>query len=96
MAHGSAGIPGARLDGQTDPVRAGSITEVAGAASDTITADPDVTLGSGWASGSTVVLAPPGTVGGVDVRGEHRAVEKPNCSTLQQRQPCRRNRADGR
>ena len=31
--------------------------------------DPDATLGSGWACGSTVVLAPPGTVGGVDVRG---------------------------
>lgn len=31
--------------------------------------DPDATLGSGWASGSTVVLAPPGTVGAVDGRG---------------------------
>ncbi|MGV9801097.1 P1 family peptidase [Mycobacterium sp. NPDC003449] len=31
--------------------------------------DPDVTLGSGWASGSTVVIAPPGTVGAVDGRG---------------------------
>ncbi|BBX30011.1 P1 family peptidase [Mycolicibacterium alvei] len=31
--------------------------------------DPDVSLGSGWASGSTVVLAPPGTVGAVDGRG---------------------------
>jgi L-aminopeptidase/D-esterase-like protein len=31
--------------------------------------DPDVTLGSGWASGSTVVLTPPGTVGAVDGRG---------------------------
>ncbi|BBY46404.1 P1 family peptidase [Mycolicibacterium celeriflavum] len=31
--------------------------------------DPDVTLGSGWASGTTVVLTPPGTVGGVDGRG---------------------------
>lgn len=31
--------------------------------------DADATLGSGWASGSTVILAPPGTVGGVDVRG---------------------------
>ncbi|MET0756907.1 MAG: P1 family peptidase [Mycobacterium sp.] len=29
----------------------------------------DATLGSGWATGSTVVLTPPGTVGGVDVRG---------------------------
>ena len=31
--------------------------------------DPDVTLGSGWASGTTVVLTPPGTVGSVDGRG---------------------------
>ncbi|MBN9636667.1 MAG: P1 family peptidase, partial [Actinobacteria bacterium] len=27
------------------------------------------TLGGGWATGTTVVLAPPGTVGAVDVRG---------------------------
>ncbi|MGV0994195.1 MAG: P1 family peptidase [Mycobacterium sp.] len=37
--------------------------------------DPDATVGdkssagSGWACGTTVVVAPPGTVGGVDVRG---------------------------
>jgi len=31
--------------------------------------DPDVTLGSGWASGTTVILTPPGTVGAVDGRG---------------------------
>ena len=34
--------------------------------------DPDATtgeVGTGWACGTTVVLAPPGTVGGVDVRG---------------------------
>ncbi|MDI3315569.1 MAG: P1 family peptidase [Mycobacterium sp.] len=31
--------------------------------------DPDVTMGSGWATGVTVVLAPPGTVGAVDSRG---------------------------
>lgn len=31
--------------------------------------DPDAALGAGWASGSTVVLAPPGTVGAVDGRG---------------------------
>jgi L-aminopeptidase/D-esterase-like protein len=31
--------------------------------------DSDVTLGSGWASGTTVVLTPPGTVGAVDGRG---------------------------
>ena len=31
--------------------------------------DADVALGSGWASGTTVVLTPPGTVGAVDGRG---------------------------
>jgi L-aminopeptidase/D-esterase-like protein len=31
--------------------------------------DADATLGSGWASGTTVVLTPPGTVGAVDGRG---------------------------
>jgi len=31
--------------------------------------DPDASLGSGWASGVTVVLTPPGTVGAVDCRG---------------------------
>ena len=31
--------------------------------------DPDASLGSGWAAGSPVVLAPPGTVGAVDGRG---------------------------
>ncbi|MEN3321625.1 MAG: hypothetical protein V7643_5027 [Mycobacterium sp.] len=31
--------------------------------------DTDVTLGNGWASGTTVVLTPPGTVGAVDGRG---------------------------
>ncbi|MGY4649453.1 P1 family peptidase [Mycobacterium sp. URHB0021] len=31
--------------------------------------DPGVELGSGWASGTTVVLTPPGTVGAVDGRG---------------------------
>ena len=31
--------------------------------------DPDATLGFGWATGTTVVLTPPGTVGAVDGRG---------------------------
>jgi L-aminopeptidase/D-esterase-like protein len=31
--------------------------------------DAGVTLGSGWATGTTVVLTPPGTVGAVDARG---------------------------
>ncbi len=31
--------------------------------------DPDATVGSGWATGTTVVLTPPGTTGSVDVRG---------------------------
>lgn len=48
----------------------GSITDVAGIlVGHHHRLDPDVTLGSGWASGSTVVLTPPGTVGAVDGRG---------------------------
>jgi len=31
--------------------------------------DPEAQLGSGWATGTTVVLTPPGTVGAVDGRG---------------------------
>lgn len=31
--------------------------------------DPDATMGAGWASGVTVVLTPPGTIGAVDCRG---------------------------
>jgi L-aminopeptidase/D-esterase-like protein len=31
--------------------------------------DPDATKGAGWASGVTVVVTPPGTVGAVDCRG---------------------------
>ena len=31
--------------------------------------DPDAAMGAGWATGVTVVLTPPGTVGAVDVRG---------------------------
>lgn len=31
--------------------------------------DPDASLGARWASGVTVVLTPPGTVGAVDCRG---------------------------
>ena len=48
----------------------GSITDVSGIrVGQHHRLDPDVTLGSGWASGTTVVLTPPGTVGGVDGRG---------------------------
>lgn len=48
----------------------GSITDVSGIRvghHDRL--DADATLGSGWASGTTVVLTPPGTVGAVDGRG---------------------------
>lgn len=48
----------------------GSITDVAGIRvghHDRV--DVDAAMGSGWATGSTVVVAPPGTVGAVDVRG---------------------------
>ena len=54
----------------------GSITDVAGIlVGHHHRWDPDATVGSadepgrGWACGTTVVLAPPGTVGAVDVRG---------------------------
>jgi L-aminopeptidase/D-esterase-like protein len=48
----------------------GSITDVAGIlVGNHHRIDPDATLGSGWACGSTVVLTPPGTIGAVDVRG---------------------------
>lgn len=54
----------------------GSITDVAGIQVGHHTRlDPDATVtsatvaGAGWACGTTVIVAPPGTVGGVDVRG---------------------------
>ena len=48
----------------------GSITDVAGIlVGHHHRLDPDATLGAGWATGTTVVLAPPGTVGAVDGRG---------------------------
>lgn len=48
----------------------GTITDVSGilvGSHDRL--DPDATLGTGWACGTTVVLTPPGTTGAVDVRG---------------------------
>ncbi len=59
----------------------GAITDVAGVlVGHHHRCDPDATVadfsrpdspapGSGWACGTTVVLAPPGSVGAVDVRG---------------------------
>ena len=48
----------------------GSITDVPGImVGNHHRIDDDATLGSGWACGSTVVLAPEGTVGAVDCRG---------------------------
>ncbi|MCV7424275.1 P1 family peptidase [Mycobacterium yunnanensis] len=48
----------------------GSITDVAGIlVGNHHRLDPDATLGTGWACGTTVVLVPPGTTGAVDVRG---------------------------
>src|ERR1700761_2289732 len=47
-----------------------AITDVAGIlVGDCHRLDPDATMGAGWATGVTVVLTPPGTVGAVDVRG---------------------------
>ncbi|MEW5811967.1 MAG: P1 family peptidase [Actinomycetota bacterium] len=49
---------------------AGAITDVAGVRVGHHHAiDPDAELGSGWATGTTVVLTPPGTIGAVDGRG---------------------------
>ena len=51
-------------------MNAGSITDVSGIlVGNHHRLDPDATLGTGWASGTTVVLLPPGTTGAVDVRG---------------------------
>ena len=48
----------------------GSITDVSGIrVGHHHRIDQDVELGSGWATGTTVVLTPPGTVGAVDGRG---------------------------
>jgi L-aminopeptidase/D-esterase-like protein len=48
----------------------GSITDVSGIlVGHHHRLDDDATLGTGWACGTTVLLTPPGTVGGVDVRG---------------------------
>ncbi|MCG7597883.1 P1 family peptidase [Mycobacterium sp. PSTR-4-N] len=48
----------------------GTITDVAGIRVGHHHAiDPDAELGSGWATGTTVVLTPPGTTGAVDGRG---------------------------
>lgn len=48
----------------------GSITDVGGIlVGQHHRLDDDATLGSGWATGTTVVLTPPGTVGAVDGRG---------------------------
>ena len=49
---------------------AGAITDVAGIlVGHHHSVDDDAALGSGWATGTTVVLTPPGTVGAVDSRG---------------------------
>ncbi|PND54636.1 hypothetical protein CRM90_26925 [Mycobacterium sp. ENV421] len=51
-------------------MKTGSITDVAGIlVGHHHRLDDDASLGSGWACGTTVIVAPPGTVGAVDVRG---------------------------
>ena len=47
----------------------GSITDVDGILVGNHHRIEDATLGGGWATGTTVVVAPPGTIGAVDVRG---------------------------
>lgn len=50
--------------------RTGAITDIAGLrVGHHHRLDPDATLGAGWATGVTVLLTPPGTVGAVDARG---------------------------
>ncbi|HKH51463.1 MAG TPA: hypothetical protein VKA77_06660, partial [Mycobacterium sp.] len=61
MADRAAGVPGAGPHGR--PVKS-SIADVAGIrVGQHHRLDPDVTLCAGWASGTTVVLTPPRTVG---------------------------------
>lgn len=51
-------------------MRTGSLTDVGGIrVGHHHRNDADATLGSGWATGTTVILTPPGTVGAVDGRG---------------------------
>jgi L-aminopeptidase/D-esterase-like protein len=48
----------------------GAITDVGGiAVGHHQRLDDDATLGAGWVTGTTVLVAPPGTVGAVDIRG---------------------------
>src|SRR6185312_13719775 len=61
-----AGVPGGSADG----IALNAITDVAGIqVGQHQRLDPDAAMGEGWASGVTVILTPPGTVGAVDVRG---------------------------
>ncbi len=60
----------------TDAIGFGSITEIDGVlvghhhrCDDDATVGDSASPGTGWACGTTVVVAPPGTVGAVDVRG---------------------------
>src|SRR6201994_1850709 len=66
MADRAAGVSRAGVDG----LAVNAITDVAGMlVGQHNRLDPDAAMGAGWASGVTVVLTPPGTVGAVDVRG---------------------------
>jgi len=58
------------VDEEQAELMSGSITDVDGIlVGHHQKIDTDAQLGSGWATGTTVVLAPPGTVGAVDCRG---------------------------
>src|ERR1700760_4471311 len=66
MADRAAGVSRAGVDG----LAVNAITDVAGIlVGQHHRLDPDAAMGSGWATGTTVVVTPPGTVGAVDVRG---------------------------
>ena len=98
VADGAAGVSGAGPHGRRSPDRSGSITDVAGIlVGHHHRLDDDATLGAGWATGTTVVLTPPGTVGAVDVpRWRARHPRDRPARPGQQRALRRRRRPDRR
>ena len=64
VADPSRSAPGAATSERSHAERSGSITDVGGVRVGQVTR-----TGEGWLTGVTVVLPPPGTVAGVDVRG---------------------------
>ena len=89
MADGAAGVPGARAHGQAvmsacakNRRTMSAITDVGGIrVGHHHRIDPDVTLGAGWASGTTVVLTPPGPSAPSTAAAARPAHGRPTCST---------------